>query len=89
MRHLAESPNVSKRHPSLFMIAAFAFFIAVPAEAHAANIVVNSFEDIVQTDTSCTLREAIEAAGRNAVFNGCTGTASYGAEQSHLAGTGR
>ena len=47
----------------------------------AAQLTVNTLDDIVATDGQCALREAVEAANTDADFSDCAGTGAYGTDE--------
>ena len=47
------------------------FAVSFGGVAHAASIVVNDTNDELNTDGSCSLREAIEAANTDTAVDGC------------------
>src|SRR4051812_6845403 len=56
----------------LAWFSSIAFVLAVPHPVNAASITVNTFEDEVNADGDCSLREAISSANRNFSVDACT-----------------
>jgi len=47
----------------------------------AAQINVNTLDDVIAVDGQCALREAVEAANTDADFSDCAGTGAYGTDE--------
>ncbi|MCO6429228.1 MAG: CSLREA domain-containing protein [Deltaproteobacteria bacterium] len=60
---------VSSRYVSA-IVAAFFAFSALPCSA--ATITVNTFEDSIESDGECSLREAVISANTDSAFGGCS-----------------
>lgn len=66
-----------------------ALLLLQPAGSRAADLVVDSLDDVVVGDSICTLREAVNAANADADGSGCVASGGYGDDRITFAVGGR